>query len=407
MMLSFGKHLVVPIILTCVSIAFAGSLKVKWNANSEDDLAGYRVHYGTVPGQYTETIDVGNVTFHIIDQLQDGETYHFAVTAYDFSGNESAFSEMVSATVEEAQLLARYLDDSFELDWSLVPDAETYEIYKTTDFHQEPEELLAVVEAPPYTDVGFDRIAGAGAKYRVHAMQGNTELYRFNTVAAFTIGIQAGRNLLSLPLIPADSRISAVMGDQAAGGTNIGESDRVYFWNGTRYEIAWLLEGSGTDMDGTWRTESGSDESSIQLDLNSSFWLMTRPGGSQTLTVTGSVFGQMENTVLLANGPNFIGMPFPKVLPLVQTELWEDGVVIGNGSVAVSDRVLSWRPDRRSYQLAWIIDQTGTEWDGKWLEESGAAETTLQLTPGYGYVLWRINPNENGVWTMPNPFWQN
>ena len=52
------------------------SLTFSWNANSESDIAGYRVHYGTVAAPYSMTADVGTTTA-TIDQLENGVTYTF------------------------------------------------------------------------------------------------------------------------------------------------------------------------------------------------------------------------------------------------------------------------------------------------------------------------------------------
>lgn len=69
--------------------AHAVSATVNWNANTESDLAGYRVYYGAAPGTYSQTVDVGLTTSHSITGLVDGSTYYISVTAYDTSGNES------------------------------------------------------------------------------------------------------------------------------------------------------------------------------------------------------------------------------------------------------------------------------------------------------------------------------
>ena len=66
------------------------SVALQWAANTEVDLAGYRVYQGTSPGVYTSSLDVGTVTGYTTSPLQEGMTYYFAVTAYDISGNESA-----------------------------------------------------------------------------------------------------------------------------------------------------------------------------------------------------------------------------------------------------------------------------------------------------------------------------
>ena len=76
--------------------ATANSVTLQWAANSESDLAGYRVYQGTTAGVYGQYIDVGKVTTHTISSLQNGQTYYFSLTAYDLSGNESAPSSEVS-----------------------------------------------------------------------------------------------------------------------------------------------------------------------------------------------------------------------------------------------------------------------------------------------------------------------
>ncbi|MFQ6112870.1 MAG: FlgD immunoglobulin-like domain containing protein [bacterium] len=81
------------------TVLFGGSATVSWDPNSESDLGGYKIYYGTVSRTYSEVIDVGNVTSYTVNNLGSGQTYFFAVTAYDVSGNESGFSAEVSATI--------------------------------------------------------------------------------------------------------------------------------------------------------------------------------------------------------------------------------------------------------------------------------------------------------------------
>jgi len=77
----------------------AASLSVSWNPNSESDLAGYKVYYGTQQGTYGAGVDVGNTTSYQINNVATGTTYYVALTAYDTSNNESAKSEEVSVYV--------------------------------------------------------------------------------------------------------------------------------------------------------------------------------------------------------------------------------------------------------------------------------------------------------------------
>lgn len=87
-------------------------VRLTWAAPTEnsdgsdlEDLAGYRIYDGSQPGTYTEVTDVGNVTEFVVEDLPAG-VFYFAVTAYDSVGNESDFSEEVSAALGAAALLA-------------------------------------------------------------------------------------------------------------------------------------------------------------------------------------------------------------------------------------------------------------------------------------------------------------
>jgi hypothetical protein len=81
------------------SLAAAGSLKASWNANTEPDLAGYKIYYGESSGNYTNSINVGKVTQYTVNQLKDGVDYYFTITAFDTAGNESGYALEVSAKV--------------------------------------------------------------------------------------------------------------------------------------------------------------------------------------------------------------------------------------------------------------------------------------------------------------------
>jgi hypothetical protein len=77
-----------------VSGAEAATVTLGWDANSETDLAGYRVRYGTASGAYSTTIDVGNQTTATIS-VPDGFVYYFVVQAYNTTGQTSGDSNEV------------------------------------------------------------------------------------------------------------------------------------------------------------------------------------------------------------------------------------------------------------------------------------------------------------------------
>jgi hypothetical protein len=98
-------------IMLRASYTQAAQLQLAWDPPTTNtdgtplgDLAGYKIYYSQSSGNYSTTVDVGNVTSHLLDGLEEGKTYYFAATAYDASGNESDFSNEVSATIPPPQM---------------------------------------------------------------------------------------------------------------------------------------------------------------------------------------------------------------------------------------------------------------------------------------------------------------
>ena len=79
--------------------AYAANVTLAWDPNTEAGVAGYRVYYGVQSRNYSSNVDVGNKTSHTILNLEPGH-YYMAVTAYNSSNQESAYSDEVSYTVE-------------------------------------------------------------------------------------------------------------------------------------------------------------------------------------------------------------------------------------------------------------------------------------------------------------------
>ncbi len=80
------------IFLSFPPLTHSGEVTLSWQANSESDIGGYRVYYGMVSRQYTQTIGVGKKTAVTIKNLDPGRPYYFVVSAYDLSAYESPFS---------------------------------------------------------------------------------------------------------------------------------------------------------------------------------------------------------------------------------------------------------------------------------------------------------------------------
>lgn len=146
--LIYGSLVILLFILLNAATALAVTVSIAWTAPTTNtdgstltDLDGYKIHYGTASGIYTQTIDVGNVTTYEVMGLNEGSTYYFATTAYDTSGNESTYSNEVSKTVSGVDITAPiisgvYADSitssSAQINWSTDEASDTQVEYGTT-----------------------------------------------------------------------------------------------------------------------------------------------------------------------------------------------------------------------------------------------------------------------------------
>ncbi len=75
-----------------------GFTSLTWAANTEDDLALYRIYRNTqaTPTTPIDSVSAG-VESYVDDSVTNGMTYYYCLTAVDDGGNESAYSDTVSA----------------------------------------------------------------------------------------------------------------------------------------------------------------------------------------------------------------------------------------------------------------------------------------------------------------------
>jgi fibronectin type 3 domain-containing protein len=78
------------------------SVKLTWDANSEEDLNGYTVYYSSISGGpylWYATLGLEN-TFYVFN-LDDDTTYYFVIDAYDEVPNNSSLSDEASYTTPD------------------------------------------------------------------------------------------------------------------------------------------------------------------------------------------------------------------------------------------------------------------------------------------------------------------
>src|SRR2546426_5420404 len=83
------------------ALSSGAQVPLAWGPNTEPDLAGYKLYYGTSSGSYQFSVDVGNLTSYTLSGLLEGRIYYFAATAYNSSLDESGFSNEASKAIAD------------------------------------------------------------------------------------------------------------------------------------------------------------------------------------------------------------------------------------------------------------------------------------------------------------------
>ena len=80
------------LVFVCLSVgsAEAEPVTLAWDPNTEPDLGGYLLSYGTASGQYTTTIDLGNLTSYVFSTPNPAQRYYVALRAYNTAGGSQS-----------------------------------------------------------------------------------------------------------------------------------------------------------------------------------------------------------------------------------------------------------------------------------------------------------------------------
>lgn len=142
-----------------------GRVLLTWSANTESDIAGYKIYYGGYTGySYTNVIDAGNVLTYTLPAGASIDE-DIAITAYDaskdgiddqFDGNESWYSPANKAPAVAEISTITPTERQVQLNWSAVTNANKYNIYKSTD--SATFTLLTSVKGTTYTDASLNTL---------------------------------------------------------------------------------------------------------------------------------------------------------------------------------------------------------------------------------------------------------
>jgi hypothetical protein len=86
------KHWV-QIFLFIISVHLAWDASLNTFGDVDPFVTGYKLYYGNASRSYSRTIDVGKVLEYVITNIPEEQPIFFSVTAYDYFGSESPYSE--------------------------------------------------------------------------------------------------------------------------------------------------------------------------------------------------------------------------------------------------------------------------------------------------------------------------
>jgi hypothetical protein len=96
---SMAVVLIIMLANSAQGAAATASVNLAWSASSGSTVAGYHLYVGPNSQNYTNMVDTGISTNGTVPGLVVGNTYSFAVTAYDITGLESPFSTPITYTI--------------------------------------------------------------------------------------------------------------------------------------------------------------------------------------------------------------------------------------------------------------------------------------------------------------------
>lgn len=147
--------------------------RIHWTANTEADLAGYRV-YRRLPGTPWPTKPLATTTsawYRDLTTPIDGLTHYYDIRAVDTSGNESLPSTGTPVTTAvlgaPAGVTATGVDTGITVTWAPVPGAAKYALYRGP-VHSVPGEFVGFVTGTSHTDTGVER--SVPWQYKVRAV---------------------------------------------------------------------------------------------------------------------------------------------------------------------------------------------------------------------------------------------
>ena len=115
------RNIIILVLLGAANNLYAGEITFGWDANTEKDLAGYNLYIGTQTSNYTQSIDVGNVTQFTLKNVPEAVKRFYSLTARDNSGNVSDFADELTYTIPDTTKPVKPLRFKISVNITLTP----------------------------------------------------------------------------------------------------------------------------------------------------------------------------------------------------------------------------------------------------------------------------------------------
>jgi len=267
-------------------------------------ITNYRIYRGTSPGGETFLTEIGIGTTHTDLDVMNGQTYYYMVSAKNSQGEGPKSNEVSTTptpppgapTILSATLVGLTLEH-VNIEWTLSSDdgggydsVTEYELSKGTTYDASGIGYSLLASLPPGTTFYFDVGTGEGNPnnyfYRLCVRNFNNQsICASHQAGKSTRTLQAGVNLISIPLQQSDSSLEAVL-------------------QTVEFQRAWAYD---SDV-GKWKSYiSAKPYAGDHTLVNHSIGMWVDVTLASNLTVAGIV--PLDTVIRLNAGWNLVGFP--------------------------------------------------------------------------------------------------
>ncbi|MBU5613511.1 Ig-like domain-containing protein [Geomonas azotofigens] len=248
----------------------ATSVSLAWDPSPDADISGYRIYYqanssglpfqGTGAVEGNAPVDGGNVTVASISGLDPANSYYFAVTAYNSTGQESVYSNVVQIpeTLPPLVSITSPSDNASVATTLAVSAAATDNVGVAKVQFLVNGTQVYETSAAPYTYIWNAAALPAGT-YAITAravdVSGNAAL---SQPVHVSVAGDVTSPTVSLAVPPSDARVAGTINVSASAGDNIGVTGLELFIDGTL-----LLSSNQSPASYIWNTANFANGSHV------------------------------------------------------------------------------------------------------------------------------------------------